>query len=338
MGRKPCVLLPMDGTNKVFHKRERFAPVLEEYGVEFLTPELGGQFPATEQMLVNALQGVDAFFAGSEYVTRGLLEQVPSLKLVQRIGVGYDKVDVQAGTDLGVMVAITPGTLSEAVAEHTFALMLAVAGGIPRYDREVKAGQWNVGLRADLFGATLGILGVGRIGREVVKRAQAFGMQVLAYDPVWDEQFARQYGVVRGGFHEVLAAADLIVLCLPLTAETRGLIGEEALRVVKPTAFLINTARGAVVDESAICQALAEGRLAGYATDVFTTTPPPVDDPLLQLDNVVVTPHVAAASRQANVRTNRLAAECVGRILTGQPAPEGCVLNPEAWPVWRGRA
>ena len=327
---------PWDGTNRVFFNKADF-DVLGKHSIELLTPELG-VFPATEEVLISVLQGVDAFFAGSEYITRRILEQVPSLRLVQRIGVGYDKVDVAAASELGVLVAITPGTLSEAVAEHAFALMLAVAGRIPWYDREVRAGRWSPGLRDDVEGATLGIIGLGRIGREVAKRAPAFGMKVMACDVVHDEEFARQHGVTYADFQEVLSSADYVSLSLSLNDKTRGIIGKEALAMIKPTTYLINTARGAVVDEEAVCQALAEGRLAGYATDHFIKNPPPADHPLLQFDNVVVTPWVAAASKGASRRTVRLAAECAAKILTGQPAPEGCILNPEILPVWRGRA
>lgn len=329
-------MLPWDGTNQVFFNKADFA-VLGEYGIEFLTPELG-VFPATEEVLISVLQGVDAFFAGSEYVTRPILEQVPSLKLVQRIGVGYDKVDVAAASELGVLVAITPGILSGTVAEHTFALMLAVAGRIAWYDREVKAGRWNPGLRDDLHGATLGIIGLGRIGREVAKRAPAFHMKVMAYDVVRDEEFAREHDVTYAGLQEVLSSADFVSLSVSLSDQTRGMIGKEALALMKPTAYLINIARGAVVDEEAVCEALADGRLAGYATDHFIEIPPPAGHPLLRFDNVVVTPWVAAASKGNARRLVRLAAECTAKILTGQPAPEGCILNPEVLPVWRGRA
>ena len=328
--------LPWDGTNRVFFNKADFA-VLGENGIEFLTPELG-VFPASEEVLIRVLQGVDAFFAGSEYVTRPILEQVPSLKLVQRIGVGYDKVDVAAATELGVLVAITPGTLSGTVAEHTFALMLALAGRIPWYDREVKAGRWSPGLRDELDGATLGIIGLGRIGKEVAKRAPAFGMKVMAYDIVQDKEFAREYDVTYADLQEVLSSADFVSLSMSLNDRTRGMIGKEALAAMKPTAYLINTARGAVVDEEALCEALAEGRLAGYGVDHFIQIPPGADHPLLQFDNVVATPWVAAASKENARRLVRLAAECVARVLTDQPAPEGCILNPEILPVWRGRA
>jgi phosphoglycerate dehydrogenase-like enzyme len=327
--------LPWDGSNQVFFDRAKFAP-LEEYGVELVMAELG-VFPAPEGVLIQALQGMDIFFAGSEYVTRAIYEQVPSLKLVQRIGVGYEKVDVASATEMGVLAARTQGTLAGAVAEHVFALMFAIVGRIPWYDREIKAGHWLPGVRPDIEGATLGILGLGAIGKQVARRAVAFGMRVMAYDPVRDAAFARQHDVHYTTLQTLLSESDHVVLSLSLTVETQGIINAEALAMMKPTAYLINVARGPIVDEAAVCQALADGRLAGYATDVFTSTPPPIDDPLLQFDNVVVTPWVAAASEGASWRTVGMASEVAGRLLTGQTVPEGCVLNPEVMPTWRGR-
>ncbi len=336
MNRTLRALAPWDGTNRVFFDRANFA-LLPENDIALEMPELG-VFPATEELLIPALQGVDIFFAGSEDVTRPILEQVPSLKLVQRIGVGYDKVDIAAATERGVLGAIAPGVLTEAVAEHAMALMLAAAGHIPWYDRQVKGGGWSPVIRADLFGATLGVLGLGKIGKEIVKRARAFGMEIVAFDIFHDELFARQYDVEYADLPEVLSSADFVVLSLVLDDKTRGIIDKQALAAMKPTAHLINVARGALVDEAAVCDALAEGRLAGYATDVFTETPLDADYPLLQFDNVVATPHVAAASKRTTRRLVQRAAQCATKILLGQPAPEGCMVNPEVLPVWRGRA
>ena len=327
-------LVPWDGTNRVYFNRAGFA-ILDDSGIALEMPELS-VFPATEEALIPALQGVDVFFAGSEYVTRPILEQVPSLKLVQRIGVGYDKVDVKAATELGVLVAIAPGVLTETVAEHAMALMMAVAGHVPWYDRQVKAGGWSPVLREDLLGSTLGVAGLGQIGKEIVKRARAFGMKIAAFDILQDEAFAREYDVVYADLPELLSSADFLILSLVLDDKTRGMIDKQALAAMKPTAHLINVARGALVDEEAVCDALAEGSLAGFATDVFTKTPLPSDHRLLQFDNVVVTPHVAAASKRTTLRLVQRAAECASKLLLGQPAPEGCIVNPEVMPVWRG--
>ena len=336
MNRTFRALAPWDGTNRVFLDKANFA-LLPENDIALEMPELG-VFPATEEVLIPALQGVDIFFAGSEHVTRPILEQVPSLKLVQRFGVGYDKVDVAAATELGVLVAIAPGVLTEAVAEHAMALMLAAAGRIPWYDRQVKGGGWSPVIRADLFGATLGVLGLGKIGKETVKRARAFGVKIVAFDIFQDEAFAREFDVEYADLSEVLSCADFVILSLVLDDKTRGIIDKQALAAMKPTAHLINVARGALVDEAAVCDALAEGRLAGYASDVFTETPLSADYPLLQFDNVVVTPHVAAASKRTTRRLVQRAAECATKILLGQTAPEGCIVNPEVLPGWRGWA
>lgn len=335
MKRTLRALVPWDGTNRVFFDKADFT-MLADNGIEFETPEFG-VFPATEEILIQALQGVDVFFAGSEYVTRPIFEQVSSLKLVQRIGVGYDKVDVAAASELGILVAIAPGVLTEAVAEHALALMLAVAGRIPWYDHRLKSDEWTPTRRDDLFGATLGIIGLGQIGKEIAKRALAFGMDVLAYDPVQDESFARLYNIAYADFEYVLASADFVALAMSLNDQTRNMINQEALAVMKSSAYLINIARGGLVVEEAICDALAAERLAGYATDVFSDIPLPADHCLLQFGNVVVTPHVAAASKRTTRRLVRRAAECATKILTGQAVPEGTILNPEILPKWRGR-
>jgi phosphoglycerate dehydrogenase-like enzyme len=335
MNRTPRVMLAWDGEIPKFLGRDQFA-ALDDYGVELVTVTLGAM-PAPEPALVEALQGMDAMFVVFETISRAILERVPSLRLVQRFGAGYDRIDVAAATELGVLVAVTPGANAEAVAEHAFALMLAVVGRIPSYDREVKEGTWQLArIRGDLKGATLGIVGLGRIGREIAKRASAFGMNVLAHDLVRDEVFAREQHVTYGSLHKVLSAADIVSLNVALNDQTRGLIDREALATMRPSAYLVNTARGPVVDEDAVCEALAAGRLAGYATDVFAETPPPPDHALLHLDNVVATPWVAAASVGANRRMVDMAVECVGKVLTGHPAPEGCVLNPEALAARRG--
>ena len=329
-------LLFWDGTNRIYHHHNLLRPVLEEAGAELLTPTLG-EFPAPEQLAVPALQDVSVWFVGPEYVTRGIMEQVPSLKVVQRIGTGYDKVDVAAATDLGIVVSRTPGITSGAVAEHTFALMLAIAGRIPWYDRVMRTGEWTTAVRPDLTGATLGIIGLGSIGKVVAMRALAFEMTVLAYDPFQDDAFAKAHNVTYADLDTVLASSDFVSLHLPLSDETRGLIDDQALSKMKPTAYLINTARGPLVDEPAVCRALVAGTVAGYGADVFAHWPIAPDDPLLQFDNVVVTPWVAAATQGTNKLTNRAAARTALQLLNGETVPPGFVVNPEVLPYWRGK-
>jgi len=336
MNRSPRALLLWDGNNRVFHNRDIHSSVLKEFGVEFVTPTLG-QIDPPENLLLPTLKDVDAWLVGPEHVTRSEMQQAPRLKLVQKMGVGYDKIDVAAATELGVLVTYTPGLLSEAMAEHTMALMLSLAGRIPWYDRTVKAGRWEVALRPDLYGTTLGILGMGRIGKEVAKRAKAFGMKLMAYDIVHDDDFAREYGVTYASLEEVLRSADYVALLMLLDEHTQGTINRKTLSLMKPTAFLINPSRGALVDEAAVADALREGRLAGYAADVFVKVPPGADNPLLQFENTVYTPWVGAATKGSNLRVNRLAAEIIGKVLTGQPVEPAYVVNPEVWPRWRGK-
>ena len=337
MPRNVRALLFWDGTNCVYHDHNLLRPALHEDGIELVTPSLG-QFPAPEDLAISSLADIDIWFVGPEYVTRKIMEQVPSLKIVQRIGTGYDKVDVAAATDLGVVVSRTPGVTSAAVAEHTLALMLAIAGRIPWYDRQMRTGKWTASLRADVEGATLGILGLGNIGKEVAKRAPALGMRVLAYDAFEDADFARAHDVTYVTLDELLESADFVSVHVPLSDETRGLIGKQALAKMKSTSYVINTARGPLVDEAEVCKALEEGRLAGYATDVTTHWPPPPDDPLLQFDNVVVTPWVAAATKSTNLLTNGTAARTAVQIMHGESLSPGFIVNPEVLPRWRGKA
>ena len=203
--------------------------------------------------------------------------------------------------------------------------------------RRLKSGEWTPTRRDDLFGATLGIIGLGQIGKEIAKRALALGMRIIAYDPVQDETFAREHNVDYADFERVLSTADYVSLAMSLNDQTRGMINREALATMKSTAYLINVARGGLVVEEAVCEALAAEKLAGFATDVFSDIPLPEYHCLLQFDNVIVTPHVAAASKRTTYRLVERAAECAAKILTGQPAPEGSILNPEILPTWRGQ-
>jgi len=319
--------------HRVFN-RSFFDP-LAEHGIELFMPQAETAYPP-EEVLVRWLDGVAAWFALSERVTRSVMQQAPELKIVQRLGTGYDNVDVQAATELGVLVGRTPGANAGAVAELAFALMMAFVGHIPWHFRDMKAGLWHPAERVDLYGATLGIIGLGAIGREVALRALAFGMRVLAHDPRPDQAFARQHGIVLTDLASLLSAADFVTLHLPLNDRTRGVIGKQALAAMKPGAYLINTARGPLIDEPAVCRALTQGRLAGYAADVFARTPTAAGDPLMQIDAVVPTPWVGSHSRLGNRGMVVMAVDCVVKALTGQPVPDACVVNPEVLPHWRG--
>jgi D-3-phosphoglycerate dehydrogenase len=273
----------------------------------------------TEDRLIELLAGVDAAIIGVVPMTARVLEHAPGLKVVSAHGVGVDHVDLQAAARLGVIVANCPGANDQGVADLAIGLMVAVARQIPLTDQDVRAGKWGRYEGSELWKKTLGLIGLGRIGRGVAKRALGFDMQVLAYDPYVDEQQAGAMGVRLTSFEEVISSADFLSLHAALTPETRHLIGKAALEKIKPSAFLINTARGALVDEDALYAALVEGKLAGAALDVFSAEPP-LGSPLLGLKNVVVTPHIGAHTKEAIERVGVLAAQNVVKTLqTGEP-------------------
>ena len=233
-------------------------------------------------------------------VDRELMERGARLQVIGRAGLAFDNIDVAAATERGIMVLNTPDAYSLAAAEHTMALLLALCRHVPAADASVRAGAWERErfLGAQLSGKVLGLVGLGRVGQLVAQRAAAFGMPVLAYDPYAGELEARDLGVTLAPLDEVLAQADFLSLHSALTDETRRLLGREELARLKPSACLVNCARGELIDEAALAEALAAGRLAGAALDVFGTEPP-AGSPLLGLPNVVLTPHLGASTREA---------------------------------------
>jgi D-3-phosphoglycerate dehydrogenase len=234
-------------------------------------------------------------------VTRAAIAAATRLEVIGRAGAGVDTIDVDAATQRGIVVMNTPGGNTTAVAEHTLALLLALARRVPLADATLKAGRWEKSRLqgVELFGKALGILGLGRIGGEVARRALGFRMQVLAYDPYLTREAAERLGVESLELDELLTRSDFITIHTPLTGDTRHLIGAAELARMKPGVRLINCARGGIIDEAALAQALATGHVAGAAIDVFEQEPPPADHPLLRLEQVVATPHLGAATDEA---------------------------------------
>ncbi len=285
--------------------------------------------PLTEDELRALLPGCVAVIAGQEPYTERVFAAAPGLEVVARLGVGWDAVDVAAATRHGVVVAMAFGTNHEAVADHAFALMAALAHAIPRYDQLVRAGEWRLLYHGRLTGTTVGIVGFGRIGRALAKRCQGFAMEVLVADPYVEKETVARLGYTLVGLDELFARADFVSLHAPLTAETRHLVDARRLALMKPTAYLINTARGGLVDEAALIEALRAGRIAGAGLDVMEVEPLPADSPLRTLSNVVLTPHAAGASEWA---IESMAARSVANVLSvlqGRDPGEGLVLNPE---------
>jgi D-3-phosphoglycerate dehydrogenase len=256
-------------------------------------------------------------------VSRRLMEAAPRLKVVGRHGVGVDNIDRQAATDLGIAVVITPGTNVESVAEHAVGMMLILAKCILQADKRLRAGDWESRYRLignELRGKTLGIVGFGNIGQRTAALCHTMlATPVLYYDVTEYPQAEAELEARRVSLEELLETADIVSVHAPSLSETSGLINEDGLRKMKPGAFLINTSRGSVVDQAALVQALQEGWIAGAGLDVFDPEPLPSDSPLLKLDNVVVTPHMAAHTQEALLRMATMVVTDVLAVIEGQP-------------------
>jgi len=246
-------------------------------------------------------------------ITDEVMAAAPQLKAIARAGVGVDNVDLDAATQRGIIVMNTPGGNTISTAEHTFGLMLALARHIPQGDASLKAGKWDrktfVGV--ELRGKTLGLVGFGRIGQAVAKRALAFEMRVLAYDPLVPAIVAQQMGAIPADLDTIYAESDFISLHAPLIDDTRSMINQEALAKMKDGVRLVNAARGGLIDDVALAEAIKSGKVAGAALDVYETEPPPADHPLIGLPGVIDTPHLAASTVDAQITVAVEAAQLI---------------------------
>lgn len=302
---------------------ESILDLLRRAGVEVVMARQPA-FRTAEEM-IPLVDGIHGVIAASDVYNAAVMDAGP-LRVISRVGVGYDAIDVRAATERGIAVCTTPGTNHDSVADHTFGLILALARQIIPQDRWVKDQRWKRLTAADVNGQTLGILGLGKIGKGVARRARGFDMRVVAFDPIWDEAFAIQHGVERLPLDRVIREADFLSLHLPATAETHHILDATRLALLKPTAFLVNCARGTLIDEAALYEALKAGRIAGAGLDVFDHEPP-WGSKLLELENVILTPHVAGFSVKANAGGAKMAVENALLVLQGK-RPHFCV-NPE---------
>jgi D-3-phosphoglycerate dehydrogenase / 2-oxoglutarate reductase len=279
---------------------------------------------ATEDRLIDLLDGVDATVAGGEPYTRRVLSTARSLKHVARWGVGFDRVDLDAAADEGVLVTTTQGANDWGVADHAVALMLGLGHLLVANHLTLMKDGWGRAIGDDLWRQKVGIVGLGRIGRGVAQRVHGFEAEILAYEPYPDRAFCEQYNVRLVSAEDLFSQSDYITLHLPLSSETHHVVNRERLALMKPTAFLVNTARGPLVDYDALHEAMSGGHLRGAMLETFGIEPPPPGWPILKLPNVTLTPHIAGASR----RTIRLAAEMVAaevaRHLRGEPPLNPC--------------
>jgi D-3-phosphoglycerate dehydrogenase / 2-oxoglutarate reductase len=326
----PTVLI---GPGPLRHRPGPFRRILTAAG--FRCIDLPGAHTLTEAELRPALPEADALIAGGEPVTADLIARAPRLRAIARTGVGYDAVDIDAASAHKIPVMITPGTNQESVAEQAFALLLALTRNVVGNDATIRAGGWDRSLVQPLRGKTLGLVGLGRIGRAVATRAQAFEMKVVAFDPfAADAEFEDRHGIRRLGFDELLAASDVVSLHLPLTKVTHGLMNRAHLARMRPGSYLINTSRGGLVVEADLAESLASGHLAGAGLDVLNAEPPEPGNPLLKLPNIVFSAHIGGIDIKSMADMAEMAARCIVSLHQGK-WPAGCVINNELEDGWR---
>jgi D-3-phosphoglycerate dehydrogenase len=301
--------------------------LLEQAGfdVQRVTSE---ERPLTAEKLVRIVARLrpQVVICGAEPLTRAVLEACPILSMIMKHGVGIDNIDLEAANDLKIVVANAPGTNTEAVADLTIALMLALLRNIVQAVDSTRSGGWERYVGHELGALTVGVIGTGRIGLGVIRRLQGFGSKVLAYDVVRNEELASQLSFDYVSLDHLLERSDIVTLHVPLVSDTRGMIGRRELSLMKSTACLVNLARGELVDEQALCDSLCQGRIAGAAVDVYAVEPPQSSS-LLTLENVLGTPHIAAYTHEAMERMDRMCAQTI--IDTFQGVARVNILNPE---------
>ncbi|PWJ50590.1 phosphoglycerate dehydrogenase [Faecalicatena contorta] len=292
--------------------------VLQDFSNDLVFNELGR--PLTEDELIPLLKDCDGYVAGLDYVTEKVISSCPNLKVISRYGAGYDRVDIAVAKATGVPVTNTPGVNAEAVGELAFSLILSLARRIPYLNQSTRSGGWVRSTGMELKGKTIGIMGLGAIGKVVARCAGGFEMNVLAYDPYVDKDYCTEHKIGIRTFDEVIAEADVISLHLPLTDSTRHLINSDTIAQMKPSAILINTSRGGIIDEDAAYYALKESRLGGLGLDAFEIEPP-TESKLFELDNVVVTPHTGAHTKEATENMAYGSIRNLIDVLSGKECP-----------------
>jgi len=297
------------------------------------------ELPPPRDVLLREAAVADGIVAlVTDRIDTELMDAAPRLRVVSSMAVGYDNIDVAEATRRAILVTNTSGILTDTTADFAFALLMAAARRVVEADRYTRQGRWKtwgpqILLGQDIHGACLGIVGLGAIGLEVAKRARGFGMRILYHDHRRRPREERRYDLIHTELDQLLREADFVSLHVPLTNETRHLIGERELSLMKPTAILVNTARGPVVDQRALYRFLKERRIAAAALDVTEVEPIPMDDPLLTLDNVIIAPHIGSASVVTRTRMASVAADNLLAALRGEEPPN-CV-NRQALRPWR---
>ncbi|MFR5048517.1 MAG: hydroxyacid dehydrogenase [Faecalispora sporosphaeroides] len=290
---------------------------------------------------LDQMQNADALLVRVGKCDRHVIENSPQLKVIGRTGVGYDNVDVKTATAHGIPVIITPGANNRSVAEHAIAMMFSLSKNLMEAHREMCAGNWEIRdaqKSFELEGKTVGILGLGAIGREMAKLCQGCGMKVAGYDPFLSREKIESLGVLYfSDYEELLKTSDLVTIHIPLTEQTRNLIAKEQLASMKKTSLIINCGRGGIINEEDLVEALKSGTIAGAGIDVFTTEPPTPDNPLFQAPNLILSPHAAALSRESVIRMAQMCVKGCLAVCHGEKWKY--VADPSVYdhPVWQGK-
>lgn len=276
--------------------------------------------PLPEDKMLALAGDFDAFLCGDDVISRAVIEKsLPRLKVISKYGIGVDKIDVEAATEKGIPLTFCPGVNHTTVAEHTFGLLLGLYRHLVTEANHVRDGDWTRLTGHELMGKTIGIVGLGRIGKEVAIRARAFGMKLIGYDLYWPEEFAREYEIERpDGLTQLFQAADIISLHTNLTAETEDMVCARSIAHMKDGVIILNCARGELVNVADMVAALESGKVGGYGADVLDKEPPPRDHPLLKAKNCIITPHIGSRTYESVVRQATMAAKNLILAMNGE--------------------
>lgn len=294
--------------------------------------------PPPKNVIMDKAKNVDALVSLlSDKIDAEVFDVAPKLRIVSQIAVGFDNINISEATKRGIYVTNTPEVLTDTTADFAWALLMALARRVVEADKYVRTGQWKVAWHPsmlqgrDVYGATIGVVGAGRIGYAVAKRAKGFDMRILFYDVIPRPEMEKDLGAKKVDLDTLFKESDFVSIHVPLMKETHHLVNAERLKLMKKTAFLINNSRGPVVDEKALYEALKKGQIAGAGLDVFEQEPTPIDNPLLKLDNMVVAPHISSASYETRSRMSEMVAENLIAFFEGKKPPN--LVNPDVLKV-----
>ena len=285
-------------------------------------------------VLTRTIHDFDAIIAGSEPYPPQVLAACPKLRVLARAGVGFDAINLPACDERRIVVATTPGVNHHSVAEHAIAMLMALGRGFPALDQEVRRCEWKRIPYPRIAGSTIGLVGLGRIGQATATRAIGLGMNVLGYDPHPPADFVKEHGIIMVSLEALLAKSDFVSLHSPMSAATKHMINDKSLTTMKPSAVIINTARGPLIDEAALIRALKSGTIRAAGLDVFETEPLPADSPLIGMPNVLLSGHVAGMDNESHEGTWALGAEIIIRLHRGE-WPAECIQNLKGVTAWK---